>query len=321
MTKSNKMKINYLMIAAIATLMAGCSDEENTSDQPVAAQVNAEIGNVTTRASGTVWSATDEIGVSVVSVENNGATTGANVKYTKNGSEFTSNTPIRFLDTQAATFNAYYPFKGTSGTSAGVISVTMTAADQTTANLPKIDFMFASGATASKAASTVNFVKASDGSAGSSFLHRMSQLTIEFKAGTGVELAGKLTAYKIKSLNMSGTFNTVTGVAAANTASPSINDLSFTLSDVTNNDSYTAAPVILFPQSVNNNKFDIEVTVDGKNYQSSLDLPASTDSKFKSGYNLKYTVTVIDSNSVLTVSGAVITDWTTVTVTGNATMN
>lgn len=296
--------IKFLMMAAAATVFAACSnDTEVVNDGPVAAQVNAEIYNIVgTRASGTTWAADDEIGISVTST---GLTTGTNVKYTydsKNG--FTSSSPIYFQDLQEVTFNAYYPFNETGET----ISKTITATDQTAAEQPKIDYMFARGATASKNAPAVNF-KTSGDEAGTSFQHCMSQLTFEFKAGTGIDNLSQLTQYTIKSLNMAGTFDTETGVAEANTTAPEIKDLVFSLSGIQENP-YTAESVIIFPQGTTNNTFDIEITFAGQTYKATLALPATTDNKFKAGYNLKYTVTI--NKTGLTIGDAEIFGWKTV---------
>lgn len=304
----------YLIMAAVATAFAACSNDENVADGPVAAQVNAEIYNIVgTRASGTTWAATDEIGISVAS---SGLTTGTNVKYKKSENGFTSETPIYFQDLENVTFNAYYPYTEAGGT----ISKAITVKDQTAANQPKIDYMFARGATASKNTPAVNFKAISETEAGTSFQHCMSQLTFEFKAGTGVDDLSQLTQYTIKSLNMAGTFNTETGEAAANATNPDKQDLVFSLSGISENP-HTAASVIIFPQgatNTTNNTFDIEITLAGQTYKATLALPIDTDSKFKAGYNLKYTVTI--NKTGLSVGSAEIFGWTTVTDTGTAEM-
>lgn len=292
----------YLMIAAAATVFAACSnDTEVVNDGPVAAQVNAEIYNIVgTRASGTTWTADDEIGISVAST---GLTTGTNVKYTYDNSQngFTSSSPIYFQDLQEVTFNAYYPFYEAGGTIIKII----TATDQTTAEQPKIDYMFATGAKADKDNYIVSFKKNGD-EAGTSFQHCMSQLTFIFKTGTGIDDLSQLTQYTIKNLNMAGTFNTETGVAEANITATEIKDLVFSLSGISNN-TYTAASVIVFPQETTNNKFDIEIILAGQTYKATLTLPASTDYKFKAGCNLEYTVTI--NKTGLQVGEAEISGW------------
>lgn len=298
---------NYMLIAA-ALVFAACSNENDPADNgPVAAQINAEIGDMTPRASGTLWvNGTDAIGVSVVSVENSGKTTGANVKYNKTAAGWEADSPIYFEDLNEVTFRAYYPFQGESGTDAGTISKTISASDQTTAEQPKIDFMFATGATASKNSPNVSFT------GDYKFKHCMSQLTLTFKAGTDVTLPDKLTGYTLKGLIMAGTFNTKTGEAKAKTEGSTTADLSFTFT-VNEGDSYTTAPVILYPQSTANNQFDIEVTVEGETFKATLTLPNETNNTFKAGVNLTYTVTI--NKTGLGISSADIEDWTSVTGT------
>lgn len=306
------MKTKYLMIAAAVALFAACSNDENVGNNgPVAVQINAEIGNVvTSRASGTTWGNTDEIGVSVVSVANNGKTTGTNVKYTKATTGFGATTPIYFQDSEEVTFRAYYPFKETSDISNGII----TAKTEEQTQQSTFDFMFATGATASKNSPEVNFVdNTSSGGSDCRFKHSMSQLQFIFKAGSGVDLS-KLTNYTVKSLNMNGQFDIVQGTAMANNSSVLIKDLSFSLSDVTT--PYTATPIILFPQTVKDGKFKIEVTVDNQTYKAELTLP--NNYSFEAGKSLTYTVTI--NKTELTVGNAEIKPWETQTSTGEATM-
>lgn len=301
-------------MAAAATAFAACSNDENVADGPVAAQVNAEIYNIVgTRAAETTWANTDAIGVSVLSVENYGKTTGNNVKYTRKNDNtgFETTSPIYFQDKEKVTFRAYYPFTETADMTDGKIISTSTA-DQTKQNT--FDFMFATDAKADKDNSVVSFKK-NGNEAGTSFQHCMSQLTFEFVAGTGVDNLNELTQYTINSLNMSGTFNTETGVAAANTTTPDKQDLVFSLSGISGS-SYTAASVIIFPQGTTNNTFDIEITLAGQTYKATLTLPADTDSKFKAGYNLKYTVTI--NKTGLQVGEADIYKWITVTIPDNS---
>lgn len=302
---------NYLFMTAAAVVFAACSNENDpVNDGPVAAQINAEIDGMTTRASGTVWAEGDAISVTVKSVANSGKTKGANVKYHKitNGWEV-DDAPIYFEDLNEVTFSAYYPFQGTSGTSAGTISKTITADDQTAKNQPKIDFMFASGAKASKKNPIVNFQQV-DANNDHRFKHCMSQLTLTFIAGTGVTLPGKLTEYTVLTVTMDGEFNTETGEAKASMHPGT----SISLPLTPDKDTYTAAPLILFPQTQPQNKFFINVTVEGVRYAAELQLPVETDYQFKAGVNLTYEVTI--NKTGLSVGTAEIVDWETQVGTG-----
>lgn len=294
---------NYLFMAAAAIVFAACSNENDpVNDGPVAAQINAEINGMTTRASGTEWVENDAIGVTVTNVANSGKTQGANVKYnnTTNGWK-ADDAPIYFEDLEEVTFSAYYPFQGMSGTSAGTIN-SITTTNQSEQS--KFDFMFATGATASKGSPNINFT------GDKKFKHCMSQLTFTFKAGTGVTLPGKLTGYTLKGLIMSGTFNTETGVAEATTGGGTP-DLSLSLNVTGNAIEYKATPVILYPQAPTDGKFNIEVTVENVTYYATLEVPAETENQFKAGVNLTYDVTI--NKTGLSVDEAEIVDWVTQT--------
>ena len=155
----------YILLAATALTLAACTNDEMTTatDGKVALKVNASIGTVDTRAVGTQWTTGDQIGLST---EEGTGTYYKNVCYVWDGSSFTTspNNAIFFETSETVTFHAYYPYKG----SADYTGVSTAADNQTTANQPKIDFLYASGATASKDKPTVNFT------GDHAFTHRMS---------------------------------------------------------------------------------------------------------------------------------------------------
>ena len=202
-----------LFLAAAALTLAACSnDDENLNGGPVAAQVTAGIGGV---ASGTVWENGDAIGISTIGST---LTSYANMKYTTSGDgNFThaaelggEDSGMLFQDAdETVTFRAYYPFHGNEYIDAGTIS-DVTTDDQTKQST--FDFLFATGATASKSQPTVSFnntVKEN-----TSFTHRMSRLVLNFIAGPDVNLAD-LSKYTLSGLSMTGSFNTATGEAKA----------------------------------------------------------------------------------------------------------
>ena len=195
----------YILIAATALTFAACTNEEMNTvpDGKVALQVNATIQGAQTRASGTEWAEGDEIGISIMG---NSVTTYSNVCYEWNGSSFTTspNNAIYFETSEMVTFHAYYPYKG----SADYTGVSTAADNQTTANQPKIDFLYASGATASKDKPTVNFTE------DHAFTHCMSQITLTFIEGDGMDLDGSW-SYTLGGLKLQGTFSPQTGNATA----------------------------------------------------------------------------------------------------------
>ena len=285
-----------LPVAALALSLAACTNDEMTTatDGPVALKVNASIGTVDTRASGTQWSPDDQIGISTV---DGTATSYANVCYEWDGSSFTTpaDNAIYFQSPETVAFHAYYPFTGIPGTaSAPLTRVSTDATNQTAGNQPLIDFLYASGATASKDNPTVSFT------GDHAFTHRMSQVTLTFIEGDDMDLDGSF-SYTLGGLKLQGTFDPQTGNATADdvTAAP----LAVNLTGVqTTSGSCTAPSLILFPQDAAG--IPITVTVDGQDYSSTLGVK---DGKLQSGCNYTWEVTV--SKTGLKVGDAEIKGW------------
>lgn len=287
---------NLVMMTAVLSLTACSNDENEVLDGPVAAKVTANIDGVQTRAAGTTWDANDQIGISVTSTT--GKTTGTNVLYTISNTtsgSFESTKPIYFQDMNEVTFSAYYPYAETGGT----ITKTIAAADQEADAQKKIDYMFASGAKAGKSSPEVKFI--SDGTTDARFKHRMSQVILTFKQGEDTDLKN-MTNFTVSGLKMTGTFNTADGTATA--TSDAASDLTITETP-TASDSYTRS-LILFPQTVSNNKFSLSLTLGGETYSTDLNIPNS-GTALVSGNKYTYTITV--NKTKLTVSQATIADW------------
>lgn len=283
------MKTRLFTFAALALALAACTnDDENLNDGSVAAVINAEISDaVSTRASGTAWAERDEIGLS----ESRFGYT--NVPYRWESGKFTpTGTIIFFQDDDPTTFSAYYPYDADGGT--------LTATTDATAqqNQPAIDFLYATGATASTHNPEVNFTDGTKaGGKDCSFHHRMSQITLTFEAGSGVDFNTiKPTGYTLSGLVLEGSFDTTTGTAETDDATAA-QDLDMTLT----NGALTSS-VILFPQT----KASIGLSVDYNNqpYTATLTIP---EGALKAGNNYTYTVTV--RNKDLSISSATISDW------------
>ena len=253
----------------------------------MAAVINAEISDaVSTRASGTAWAERDEIGIS----ESRFGYT--NVPYRWESGKFTpTGTIIFFQDDDPTTFSAYYPYDADGGT--------LTATTDATAqqNQPAIDFLYATGATASTHNPEVNFTD--DTAAGGkdcSFHHCMSQITLTFKAGSGVDFNTiKPTSYTLSGLVLEGCFDTTTGTAETD-ANAQTADLTMEL------DGALTSSVILFPQSTTS--IELSVNYNGQPYTATLTIP---EGALKAGNNYTYTVTV--RNKDLSISSATISDW------------
>lgn len=289
---------NLVMMTAVLSLAACSNDENEVLDGPVAAKVTANIDGVQTRAAGITWDANDQIGITATST---GKTAYTNVLYaisnTTSGS-FESTTPIYYQDLTEVTFSAYYPYAEAGGT----ITKTIAAADQETDAQKKIDYMFASGAKASKANPEVKFIDLSgDNGSDARFKHCMSQVILTFKQGEDTDLKN-MTDFTVRDLKMVGTFNTADGTATA--TSDAATDLKIKQTP-TASDTYTRS-LILFPQTVSNNKFTLSLTLGGETYSTELTIPNS-GTALESG--MKYTYTITVNKTKLTISQATIADW------------
>ena len=282
------MKTRLFAFAALGIALTACTnDDENLNDGSVAAVINAEISDaVATRASGTAWADRDKIGIS----ESRFGYT--NVPYRLENGKFTpTGTIIFFQDDSPTTFSAYYPYDSNGG----ILTATTDATAQQ--NQPAIDFLYATGATASTNSPEVNFTdNTAAGGKDCSFHHCMSQITLTFEAGSGVDFNTiKPTGYTLSGLVLEGSFDTATGTAETD-ANAQTADLTMEL------DGVLTSSVILFPQSTAN----IELSVDYNNqpYTATLTVP---DGALKAGNNYTYTVTV--RNKDLSIESAKITDW------------
>ena len=287
------MKTRHFALAALALTLAACNnDNENLNDGPVAAVINAEISDaVATRASGTTWAERDKIGIS----ESRFGYT--NVPYRWESGKFTpTGTIIFFQDDDPTTFSAYYPYDADGGT--------LTATTDATAqqNQPAIDFLYATGATASTHNPEVNFTDDTDaGGTDCSFHHCMSQITLTFKEGSGVDFSTiQPTGYTLSGLMLTGSFDTTTGTAETDDATAAQNlDMKLTNGALTSS-------VILFPQT--KASIGLSVYYNSQPYTATLTIP---DGALKAGNNYTWTVTV--RNKDLSIESAKITDWNPVT--------
>lgn len=286
---------NFLYVGMVALAFAACNNEDVISDGPVAAQVSAGIEGVQTRAAGTSWDSNDQIGISC----NGGKTTYKNVRYTVSNTSdgsFTSTAPIYFQDMTEVTFSAYYPYSEKGET----ISKTIAAADQEAEAQKQIDYMFATGAKASKASPEVKFTN--EGSTDARFKHRMSQLSFTFNQGADTDLTN-MTDFTISGLKMEGTFNTADGTASV-TGTAQAEDLKITGTPSASN-TYTRS-LILFPQQVVNGKFNLSLTLGGEIYKTELSVPnGGTD--LIAGNKYTYTITV--NKTEIVVSQSSIENW------------
>lgn len=298
------MKIfRFLYIAAAALLFAACTNEEDGigNNGPVAATVQADIvKNVTRATTGNTWSENDAIGVNVTS---KGYTIGDNVKYTTAGDgNFTSDNPIYFASaTENVQFSAYYPYQENVDGN-GIVNNWNMAEVKEGKPCPA-DFLFATGATATKSSPQVQFTEDNQ------FKHCMSMIRLTFKAGDGInENNAKLKNYlKLKGICKTGSINTQTGEVTIS------GDRGIYESDVDNKSLKNGATCefIVFPQPLDNNKMDIELEVadNGTINTYTTSLESSTNNEFKGGYLYKYTIRI--HNTGVVIENAGITAWMT----------
>ena len=284
------MKTRFFALAALALTLVACNnDNENLNGDPVAAQFTADIAPAT-RASGTTWTGGDRIGITDIGND----TQYGNVPFILKNGKFEAEGKVIYIeDTNPHTFRAYYPYN----TTGGILAATTDATAQQ--NQPAIDFLFASGATGDKNNPVVSFTdKTAKGGEDNSFHHRMSQITLTFEAGDGVEFnVVKPERYTLDGLLLTGTFNTADGIATADNGAQT-GELAMNLAD-----GVLTSSIILFPQTVAS--LPLVVNYKGQEYHATLTMP---EGALQAGNNYTYTVKV--NATGLTLEGCTIGSWT-----------
>ena len=285
-----------MFFAALALALAGCTKDNSevlNNEGPVSARFTASIGNGATASTaapdtsstrvsgedGDAWDNGDCIGITGAGYTNIPYVTGGDGNFTPTG------TTIYYNDAQNYTFSAYCPYKDDSELTDGRITATTDAGAQNAQ--AEMDFLFASGATGSTSRPTVKFT----------FRHSMSRVTLTFEAGSSVDFSGgKPESYTLGGLQLDGTFDTATGIAAADEGAQS-GELSIELAD-----GNLTSSVILFPQTAD--ALPLVVEYNGQEYKATLTVP---DGALQAGNNYTWTVKV--NNKGLDVGSATITAW------------
>ena len=302
-------------------LLTACSgDEPNTGNGELnAVRVSAGINTAMSRANGAEWEA-DDIGVSVINApSSNMADRYRNVRYktdaTGASAQFTpdGNDGIFFQDaSETVTFSAYGPYRdwavapGDDGFNEVDMSWQLGREAQ-----KSVDFIYATGATASNAQPEVAF------SGANAFRHVMSRLVVTIKiSDKGGFSDNALTDgnYYLGGMKLEALFNPYTGEAKASDKEAVDGWRLNNFSVCTDGAGTRTYSTILPPQTLDN-ALTFTAEVDGQTYtNSSLIKPA-----LESGKSYQYTITV--SKTGLTVSGCTITDWTVgSSLNGDATM-
>ena len=286
-----KKMTKFFALALLAGAMVSCSTEDTTpttANGKVAVQFTGGI-SVNTRASGTTWDNGDRIGIT--DIDND--TQYGNVPFILKNGKFEAEGKVIYIeDAKTHTFRAYYPYNAAGG----ILTATTDATAQQ--NQPAIDFLFASGATGDKNNPVVSFTdKTAKGGEDNSFHHRMSQITLTFEAGDGVNFSVvKPERYTLDGLLLTGTFNTADGIATADNGLQT-GELTMNLAD-----GNLTSSIILFPQTVAS--LPLVVNYKGQEYHATLTMP---EGALQAGNNYTYTVKV--NATGLTLEGCTIGSW------------
>lgn len=316
------MKKTILTLATIAAL-AACSSDESVSDSQsdlVAAKIAA--GEITqTRAVNNTWMK-DTIGVMALSV--NGTTDGVtslmttkykNVPYATTEDNVTKTTFTALKNTvddmvffhdanETVTFAAYAPYQKSTASNTlpgtdGVVTVNTTNNKKQEA----FDFLYASGATASKLSPTVTFSKGDDGS-DYSFHHKMTRLDLKLTMGDGftADEISSITNIALGGLIHEGTFNVATGETA--TTGDVVDDWNLTQNAKQDISSGTlTVSLILLPQTISS-PLALSLTADSQPYENTTQIKPSLEAGKKYIYNIKV------NKTGLKIEACEITDWT-----------
>lgn len=300
------------MAAAVLTLASCNNDEEFADNGPAAAQITAGVSSPATRAIDNQWEA-DEIGVMVTNAPNSAIEElYKNVKYTTTSNTTSANFTaaegegIFFQDaSETVAFSAYAPYQPSAANALpgedGVISGS--TSDQSTREKQKaFDYIYASGATASRSNPTVQF------QGENAFAHKMTRLVIIVKTSTDNGFtADQVTSgtYSLSGLKHDGTFNVTTGKAAANTEGETTDDWSLTDKSLkTEGETEQVIFTSILYQQTLGSALTFKAIIDGQTYLNRTDITPD----LTAGMSYTYTITV--KKSGLEVSGCTITDWT-----------
>lgn len=309
-----------ILLAAAALALASCDNNvDNPDNSPQPAKVYATIGETSiSRAAETSWASGDEIGISSSVGEVDGPY--INVKYTTTGDgKFTGETPLFFY--KPMTLTAYYPFADEEGETPGdngVITATTDAENQKAGKQPLIDFLWDSMTNQDQ-----KDFSATDPQVNFTFSHKMSKLTFIFISSDptydknnvlisdGVDVS-TMVAYDIEKLIVDGTFNTATGVCAADdNAADENRGLEMVYDKGFVKDKEPVPSLIIFPQTLPEGNLTLRIFTDEldpgsplQEYKCSLSFSSG---EIKPGCHYKYSIQVTKHG--LMVGDVTIEDW------------
>jgi hypothetical protein len=301
------MNKKLFFAASLGFLLAACSTAEEYEKEPIPVRITAGLGTTNARSVDQNWNS-DVIGVSVISDTYNTMTneTNTNVQYKTDSRESTATfTPVSSSILfnagyeGSATFAAYAPY--TASVTGGAVNINTQQNNDTQENQEKnLDFLFATGASASFASPNVVF----EGS--HAFVHKMIQLNLYIKTVKTDDLTvdiSSATDITLGGLIHTGTINITTGeisTSGETVSSWSILKQYHTDSDVDQSRTYS---LIVLPQSLTD-ALTLSVTIQGKTYTNKTIKPDLT----KNGRAYNYMISV-QGNGGIKVEGSTITAW------------
>lgn len=331
------MNTKLFILAATATALVACAKENEApkSSGSVEAQITANVSGPKTRAINNTWNA-DVIGVMAVDAAGTTTTMGSKYKNAAYRTESTGTsadfTPRRegagifFEDaSDEFTFAAYAPYASSANASTlpgdnGKITI-KTDNQSTISRQENIDYIYATGAKASKSNPVISFTNnTAAGGSDCSFKHKMARLILKVQVsntdGFDDTAVLEFADYKLGGLVHEGTFDVKTGTAA--TAGSVVSDWMLrqctgapkTATDkcVATFDAATGVmtfTMILLPQTLAN-ALVLEISPDDGEYQSYSNKDMIKPA-LEAGYSYTYTITV--KKTGLTLSGSTIENW------------
>ncbi len=291
------MKSYKIALSALTLLVfTACSSDNEPATTQTALKITAGF-EPNSRALGSTWEA-DKIGVFAIAGNAKMQEKYKNIPYsttsTSDVAEFTADAdPIYFEGTEDITFSAYAPYE--SGATWNKPQVN-TRSQVTREQQKRIDFIYATGAVASKNNPTLSFTGAN------AFHHVMSRLVFKLKPGDGLTTPDvAIGGHYIDGLIHDGTLDLTTGVVSP-TGSPIEWSMVYSMrtTDMTNN--VVTYDALIIPQTLTAPlKFKSVIAAQAYVNDTSIQ-PALEPGK-------TYTYTITIHKTGLKIEGCTVTDW------------
>lgn len=291
------MKTYKIALCAASVLaFTACSSENEPDNAPATLKITAGF-ETDSRALGSTWEA-DNIGVYAIAGNANMQEKYKNVPYsttsTSDVAEFTADAdPIYFEGTEDITFCAYAPYE--SGATWNKPQVN-TRSQVTREQQKRIDFIYATGAVASKNSPVLSFT------GDKAFRHVMSRLVVRLKPGDGLTTPDvAIGGHYIDGLVHDGTFDPATG-AVTPTGSPIEWSLVYSTrtTDMTNN--VVTYDALVIPQTLTA-PLKYKAVIAAQPYVNDTAMQPALEP----GKTYTYTITIHKTG--LKIEGCTVTDW------------